>query len=99
MSTLTVSCKLQEIRKYAHLKAYEKVDKISLKFLTLKTITLLALLAAQRCQTLHKLDLSTFQILPIMIRSLIANSLKTTRPGRHLGPMELRAYPEDPSLS
>ena len=83
---------------FSHLKTYEKVDKISLKYLTLKTVTLLALLTAQRCQTLHKLDLSTLQVLPSMIRISITTPLKTTRPGRHLGPIELRAYPDNPSL-
>ena len=83
---------------FAHLKTYRTADQISLKYLTLKTVTLLALLTAQRCQTLHKLNLSTLQILPGRVRLSITTPLKTTRPGKHLDPIELRAYPDDPSL-
>lgn len=59
---------------------------------------LLCLLTGQRCQTLTKLDITLMQILQGKIVFTIGEKLKTTRPGKHLEPIELLEYPQDESL-
>lgn len=71
--------------------------ELSLKELSLKTTTLVALVSAQRVQSLHKLDLDcmtkevdriTFQL----------NLLKQSRPSIKSPVLELCAYPENPKV-
>lgn len=52
----------------------------------------------QRCQTLTKLDTNFMQILPDKIVFTVGEKLKTTRPGKHLQPIELIAYNQDKAL-
>ena len=59
---------------------------------------LLCLLTEQRCQTLNKLDTNFMQILPDKIVFSVGGKLKTTRPGKHLQPIELIAYDQDKTL-
>ena len=59
---------------------------------------LFCLLTGQRCQTLTKLDTALMQELPGKIVFTIGHKLKTTRPGKHLAPIELLAYPRDESI-
>ena len=48
---------------------------------------LLALVTAQRTQTLAYLDTRVMQVLPDKIVFTIRESLKTARPGKQLGPI------------
>ena len=71
---------------------------MNLEGLTKKLTTLLALITAQRCQTLVKLDLDNMQELPDRIVFYIRDKLKTTRPGKHIAPIEILPYPADGKL-
>ena len=81
-----------------YLKTLQPIPKLDLKILTKKLTMLLCLLTGQRCQTLTKLDISLMQELPDKYVFTIGEKLKTTKPGRHLEPIELVAYKEDTSL-
>ena len=59
---------------------------------------LLCLLTAQRCQTLSKLDIKLMQKLPGKYVFTIGDKLKTTRPGKHLEPIELADFELDINL-
>ena len=73
-------------------------DKLSLKELTLKVVTLLALLSGQRRQTLHALKVSCMQLGPDKCIFVLDKLLKTSKPGRHLSHLEFLSYTPDPSL-
>ena len=81
-----------------HLRSLGPPTQLDLKSLTKKTTMLLCLLTGQRCQTLTKLDIALMQELPGKIVFTIGEKLKTTRPGKHLAPIELLAYPRDESI-
>ena len=81
-----------------HLKTLEPVYALDLKALTLKFTMLLCLLTGQRCQTLSKLDITLMQKLPGKYVFTIGEKLKTTRPGKHLEPIELTAFEPDINL-
>ena len=81
-----------------YLKTLYPIPELSLKTLTKKLTMLLCLLTGQRCQTLTKLDVSLMQALPDKYVFSIGEKLKTTKPGKHLEPIELVAYKQDESL-
>ena len=81
-----------------HLKTLEPVYALDLKALTLKFTMLLCLLTGQRCQTLSKFDITLMQKLPGKYVFTIGEKLKTTRPGKHLEPIELTAFEPDINL-
>ena len=67
-------------------------DKLSLKELTLKVVTLLAFLSGQRRQTLHALKVSCMQVSPDKCVFVFDKLLKTSKPGRHLSYLEFLSY-------
>ena len=81
-----------------HLRSLGPPTQLDLKSLTKKTTMLFCLLTGQRCQTLTKLDTALMQELLGKIMFTIGDKLKTTRPGKHLAPIELLAYPRDESI-
>ena len=81
-----------------HLRSLGPPTQLDLKSLTKKTTMLLCLLTGQRCQTITKLDTALMQELPGKIVFTLGDKLKTTRPGKHLAPIELLAYPRDESI-
>ena len=81
-----------------HLRSLGPPTQLDLKSLTKKRTMLLCLLTGQRCQTITKLDTAPMQELPGTIVFTIGDKLKTTRPGKHLAPIELLAYPRDESI-
>ena len=81
-----------------YLRTLSPISQLSLKELTLKTVTLLCLLTGQRCQTIHAVDIQNMQQLPNMIRITISEPLKTTKVGKHQAPLELLPYPSDINL-
>lgn len=81
-----------------HLKTLEPVCNLGLKALTFKLTMLLCLLTGQRCQTLSKLDTTLMQKLPGKYVFTIGAKLKTTKPGRHIDPIELTAFTPDINL-
>ena len=75
-----------------YLKTLGPASELDLKTLTMKTTMLLCLLTGQHCQTLTKLYTNSIQILPDKIVFTVGEKLKTTRPGKHLQPIELIGY-------
>ena len=81
-----------------YLKTFEKVSELPLKELTLKLTMLLCLTTGQRGQTIHKMDVTGIQALPDRYRLTINEKLKQTKPGKHLAPIDLHAFPEEEGL-
>ena len=81
-----------------HLQHMSPNSDLSFKTLTLKLSTLLCLLTGQRCQTITKLDIQFMQKLPNKYIFHIQEPIKTSKPGRHIAPIELLAYEADRSL-
>ena len=71
---------------------------MNLEELTKKLTTLLALITAQRCQTLVKLNINHMQNLPDRIVFQIRDKIKTTRPGKYIEPVEILLFPTDKKL-
>ena len=81
-----------------YLKTFEDLRSISLRDLTLKLTMLLCLTTGQRGQTVHTMKVNCIQELPDRYRITIDEKLKQTKPGRHLKPLELRAFHEDQTI-
>ena len=81
-----------------YLKTFGASSALSLKELTLKLTMLLCLTTGQREQTIHKFDINYIQDLGDRYRITVHEKLKQTKPGRHLEPIELLAFPEDKEL-
>ena len=56
---------------------------------------LLCLLTAQRCQTLHFLDIKFIQELEAKYHITVLQKLKQSRPGQHLEPIVLLEFVPD----
>lgn len=81
-----------------YLKTFDASSALSLKELTLKLTVLLCLTTGQCGQTIHKFDINHIQDLGDRYRISVHEKLKQTKPGRHLEPIELLAFPEDKEL-
>ena len=79
------------------LRTLSPVKFISLKDLTFKLVMLLALVSAQRCQTLHALDLNCLSKGKVYIFSF-TETLKHSRQGRPAPSVKLEPYPPDRRL-
>lgn len=64
-----------------YLKNLGPTDSLDLKTLTLKTVMLLALCSAQRCQTIHLLNTENIQATADSLTVTIPDLLKQSRPG------------------
>ena len=64
--------------------------KLTLKQLTLKVVTLAALITGQRVQTLHLLHLENLSKTDHCYEFVITENVKTSRPGRHIDQLSLR---------
>ena len=82
------------------LRTLPEYDKISLKELTYKLVVLIAILSGQRCQTIDALSIeeNCMSLEDDRCTFFISTLLKQSKPGTHLKPFELRAYPADPKL-
>ncbi|CAH3029057.1 unnamed protein product [Porites evermanni] len=67
-----------------HLKSLSSVKELLLKMLTYKTVTLLGILSAQRCQTLYFLDIPNMVVNNSIVKFSIGDPLKQTKPGKYL---------------
>ena len=65
----------------SYLKTLSPVTELSLKMLKLKTVALLELLSAQRCQTLYFLDIRNMVISSSTVKFSIGDKLKQTKSG------------------
>jgi len=81
------------------LAEWPSLSTMTLMELTLRTVMLLALLSGQRGQTLHLLRVSDVDF-PSNDQCVIVLSdvLKQTRPGHHLHPITLDAFPSNENL-
>lgn len=64
----------------------------------LKTLMLMALVSAQRVQSLHLLRLDTMLTAPDQISVIIQGMIKQSRPGTPNPVVEFRAYPSETRL-
>ncbi|XP_068724072.1 uncharacterized protein [Montipora capricornis] len=83
---------------FTYLKSLHPPEKLTLKDLTMKTTMLVASLSGQRCQTIHALDVNNMVLTKDRCTFYIQELLKTSRPGKHFGKLELRAYHPDNRL-
>ena len=74
------------------------VEELKLKDLTFKTVMLVVLLSGQRCQTVRAFTLNGIKHLDNQITFEINTLLKTSKPGKHIKPLVLKAYPVDKLL-
>ena len=70
-------------------------EELSLKNVTLKCVTLVALLSGQRCQTIHALRIGGMKETNGQIRFDIFTLLKTSKPGKHQEPLTFKPYTYD----
>ena len=80
------------------IKALGPNEELSLKNVTLKCVTLVALLSGQRCQTIHALRISGMKETNGQIRFDISTLLKTSKPGKHQEPLTFKPYTYDSQL-
>ena len=73
-------------------------NNLSMKQLTMNVTMLMALLSAQRVQTLSFMDIQDMSFSSDKIIVTINNRLKQSRPGKHLKPIAFKAYPQDTKL-
>ena len=75
---------------FKYLKSLHPPEKLTLKDLTMKTTMLVASLSGQRCQTIYALDVNNMVLTKDRCTFYIQELLKTSRPGKHFGKLELR---------
>eukprot|EP00794_Sanderia_malayensis_P013521 gene13521-14933_t len=81
-----------------YLKTIQTSIETSLQKLSMKLVTSLCLLSAQRNQSLATLDINYMDLNDSYCHFYIPVILKTTKPGRHLRPLQLNKYPDDMNL-
>ena len=74
------------------------VSSLNLKELTLKTCMLIALVTAQRQQTLHLLNLEEMQVTSSSVIFHVNELLKQSKPGRTGLSLDIREYPPEPKV-
>ena len=77
------------------LKSLPGWEEITLKWLTLKLVTLLALLSTHRCQTLNSLSIEHMDINIQKVTFYIPKAIKNTTTIFHPKPIILQAFPAD----
>ena len=73
-------------------------EKLDLKSLTLKLVKLIALVSAQRGQSLHMLEIGCMKDVPNGFGFLLMEQSKQSRPGYRAPSVVLEAYPADSFL-
>ena len=83
-----------------YLASINPVDKLDLKLLTFKLLMLIALVSAQRGQSLHIIDIGPgcMKEVPDGYEFLLTFHIKQSRSGYKAPTVVLRAYPSNPSL-
>ena len=66
--------------------------------MSLKSAMLLCLLTGHRYQVLPSLDVTSMHLKEGECIFFVKDTMKTTRPGYHMAPIELKCYPEDESI-
>ena len=80
------------------LECYAPNDKLTLKELSHKLVTLLALLKGQRCQTIHKLSVRSMKLEDNKCVFYITSLLKQSKQGKYLAPIELLQFPRNKNI-
>lgn len=73
-------------------------EQLSLQDLTQKTVTLLALITAQRVQTLTKIDLKNIKKFEQHIEIKISDIIKTSGPNRFQPCLVIPFFQQDPTI-
>ena len=81
-----------------YLSSLSLADKLDLKSLTLKLVMLIALVSAQRGQSINILDIQCMREASTQFEFLLSEHIKQSRPGYKVPSVVLKAYPDDPSL-
>ena len=76
----------------------QHVEQLSLKQLTLKLVTLTALVSGQRCQTVYLMNLDTMDVTPSNMTFYIRDITKTTAPGKPKPDIVLPVFSKEPNL-
>ena len=81
-----------------YLKSLSPVKKLPLMQLSHKLVALLALLTAQRGQSLHLVDIRNLTITKSHVKIRFGDLVKQSRPGHHLGELVIPGYAPDRRL-
>lgn len=81
-----------------YIKSLGDNKQLTLQDLTMKITMLLALVTGQRCQTIQALNIEQMVRSDDMWCFHINTLLKTSRPGKHLGTIEIKAFTEDKAI-
>ena len=81
----------------AYLESLYPLSALSLKLLSEKLCTLMALLSGQRCQTIHCITVGSVTVYHNKVVIMISKLIKQSRRNKHLPPIELMAF-ENPRL-
>ena len=71
---------------------------LSLELLTKKLVMLLCLLSGQRSQSIHAIQTNYMKFSDNIYICYIPKVLKTTKPGKHLAPLEFEKFPNNSKL-
>ena len=82
----------------SHLCSLAVPNELDLKSLTHKLVMLVALVSAQRTQSIHLLDLQFMKESTDQIEFVFPTHVKQSRPGYKVPSVILKAYPSDPRL-
>lgn len=81
-----------------YLSSFKVAKELDLKALTLKMVMLVALVSAQRGQSLHMLDINCMKEVPNGFEFVLPEHVKQSRPGYKVPSIMLHAYPVNQSL-
>lgn len=81
-----------------YLSGLPDITGINLKSLTFKLLMLIALVSAQRGQSLHMLDISFMKVVDTSYEFLLPDHVKQSKPGYKTPSVVLKAYPHDTAL-
>ena len=70
------------------------ISSITLRLLSIKLATLLALTTGLRCQTLSLIDIDNIEFSSESLKIRIMDILKQTKPNRHVAELCIEAYPD-----
>ena len=83
---------------FNYLRTWSPANALDLKRLTLKLCMIIALISAQRIQSLHYLNLEGIILRDNAVTFHFKDLLKQSKPGNHSASMKLKAYPQDRRL-
>ena len=82
----------------SHLASFAPVNQLDLESFTHKLVMLVALVLAQRMQSIHLLDLQSMKTGTDMVEFAFPTHIKQSRASYKNPSLQLKAYPADPGL-